>query len=77
MHIYKVPDRPDTIICMERDEFIKLVSDGVEFLKEREPRSGCPYFCDDIAGGHVHFSVRSKDDYQEILNNTRDGIREA
>lgn len=68
MHIYDTKNGKDFVICMKKDEFIRLVSEGVECLKETNPRAGLPYFRDDSGGGYFNFSIMDSVQYREAIS---------
>lgn len=68
MYIYDTSNGKDKIICMRRDEFLHIVSEGVKILQERCKGSGLPYLSDDKGVGYFNFSIEDEEQYYDILN---------
>ena len=77
MHIYNPENKRDAIICMKRDEFLQLVSEGVAIFKGRAASTGLPYFMDDVTGNYFNFSILSDVEYDEALKIARKKIEKA
>lgn len=70
MYIHDPKNSKDIVICMRRDEFIRLVSEGIECLKETNPRAGLPYFADDSSKDvrYYNFSILDAADYSDTFS---------
>lgn len=75
MHTYRVKKASrkssDTIICMKRDEFLFLISEGSKILRQKDARTGLPYLRDDVGCGYFNFSILDEEEYHEVLEKSR------